>query len=341
MKSGARQFRWTRTIPPVSIAVVIALASSCSHEAPAPSQTSTPSTAAPAGQIAFSNDPVPMGTHLQLFIESADGSNVRRLVTSNANDVTPSISPDGTQVMFTRQSDPAPDRIFVVKVDGSGLDQLIPEGCPSRCGNSADGRPWSADGSRIVFTREIFGSHATVSSIQLWTANADGTGARRITDPHGAQDQEASWSPDGTHLTFTRWVYGHPDRFEIYTCAADGTELRRLTPIGLDSSNPAWSPDGGSLIVFQSPPDPVEGQQIYTVRPDGSGLRSLTPHLGGLASNHPSWSPDGAMIVFAHAPSGPLGGDLFVMDRDGSDVHALAVTPLNENYPAWGPPQRS
>jgi Tol biopolymer transport system component len=134
---------------------------------------------------------------------------------------------------------------------------------------------------------------------------------------------------------YLHWVYGSPDRFEIDTVAVDGTDRRRVTPIGLDSNDPSYSPDG-TLIVFQSPPDPVAGQGIYSIHPDGAGLTDLTPTLGGFASFHPSWSPDGSLIVFCHAPSGPSGGDLFVMHRDGTGLHVLAVTPLNENGAFWG-----
>jgi Tol biopolymer transport system component len=107
--------------------------------------------------------------------------------------------------------------------------------------------------------------------------------------------------------------------------------------VRLDAADPGWSPDGG-LIVFQAPPDPVPGveQVIYTIRPDGTGLRVLTPEIDGTASNHPTWSPDGSRVVFAHAPSGPNGGDLFVINRDGTGLHPLAITPLNENSPFWG-----
>jgi TolB protein len=138
---------------------------------------------------------------------------------------------------------------------------------------------------------------------------------------------------------YLHWVYGSPDRFEIDTIAVDGTDQRRVTPIGLDSNDPSYSPDG-VLILFQSPQDAIGGVEmdIYSIHPDGSGLTKLTPGLGGLASTHPSWSPEGTRILFCHAPSGPNGGDLFVMNRDGTDLHVLAVTPLNENGAFWGSP---
>jgi Tol biopolymer transport system component len=307
---------------------------------PSSAQSSGTSGAA-AGQIAFDNDPLTSG-HLQLYIEGADGSNVRKLVTSNSDDFFPTFSPDSRWLVFTRESGTS-DRIFAVAADGSKLTQLKPGGCPSRCADAVEGHPWSPDGSQIVFTRNIFvGSAKVPVQVELWIMNADGSGAHPLTHesthgPGAAQDDGAAWSADGKRVVYVHDTYGPPDRYEIWTVAADGTDPRRVTPVGLDSASPGWSPDG-ALIVFQSPPEALSGvvQGIYTIHPDGTALTLLTPHLGGLASNGPSWSPDGKQIVFSHAPSGPLGGDLFVMNRDGSDLHVLAVTPLNENGASWG-----
>ncbi len=315
--------------------------------------TAAPLTPVSPGKIAFVDDVNASGTHGQLYIEQSDGSNVRRLVTSAFNDGNPALSPDGTLVSFVRSHDPDPDRIFVVNADGSGVHQLIPTNCPSRCGDAAEGHPWSPDGRQIVFTRAIFaGSDATPSNVGLWIMNADGSGAHQVTlagaracqksCAGGAQDDNAGWSPDGKRLVFRRWIYGSPDRFEIFTVATNGTDLRRVTAVNMNAEDPAWSPDG-NLIVFQSPPDPEQGsaQALYTIHPDGTGLAPLTPHLssmpdGSQATNHASWSPDGKQIAFAHAPSSTPDADLFVVNRDGTDLHVLKATPLIENAPFWG-----
>jgi len=301
--------------------------------------TSVAATPTPRGVIVFDDDPLTGPTHRQLYIENADGSDVRPLVTSTADDVGASISPDGTQVVFTRERDGRPDRMFVVNIDGSDLHPLIPTGCPGTCGEASEGHAWSSDGSRIVFTRELFDRGPVPFAVQVWIANADGSDARQLTDPHHAQDDDAGWSPDGSRIVFVHWAYGHPDRYRIEVIGTDGSGLRPITPARLAAWAPAWSPDG-TTIVFQAPPDPqgIGGtpQQLYAVAPDGSGLHELTAGLGGYASNAVAWSPDGAELVFAHAPSGPLGSDLFVMRPDGSDAHALAETPLNETDPDWG-----
>src|SRR5215475_5701975 len=60
-------------------------------------------------------------------------------------------------------------------------------------------------------------------SHSLFTAAADGTGARQITtNPFGA-DREARWSPDGTQVAFTR-VTPEPHVYtSVWVVNADGT----------------------------------------------------------------------------------------------------------------------
>jgi Tol biopolymer transport system component len=295
------------------------------------------------GQIVFYDDPLGAGFK-QLYLERADGSGVHRLVRSAFDDVQPTLSPDGSHVVFTRQRQHGdlPDQIFEVKVDGTGLHQIVPGACPAVCGDAVEGHAYSPDGTRLIFTRAVFlhGSPAP-DHVELWTANLDGSHPVRVTREHGtAQDDDASWSPDGRRIVFLHWTYGSPDRFQIATVATNGSDLRLITPPGLDAADPSYNPQG-TRIVLQSPPDPVAGtnQILYTVRPDGTGLAALSTHLSGVASNHPSWSPDGTQVLFCHIPAGQThGADLYLINADGTGLHPLALTRLNENGAYWGSP---
>ncbi len=60
---------------------------------------------------------------------------------------------------------------------------------------------------------------------QLYTMNADGTGARRLTSDPG-NDTDARFSSDGTRILFTRTVPGQPPA--VWIMNADGSEQRRL-----------------------------------------------------------------------------------------------------------------
>ena len=305
------------------------------------------------GQVVFA-DGKAGSSHWQIYIENADGSSVRQLVRSDADDFTPSLSPDGTQVVFHRVDvSGTQDQILVVNIDGTHLHEVKPGGCPSVCSDAVEGaRAWSRD-DHILFVRAIFKGVLGVVNVGIWVMNADGTEAHQLTNtglecPNvcagGSQDDEAAWSPDGKRVVFLHDLYTKPEQFSIFTMAPDGSNVRQLTPVGMDVGDPDWSPDG-ARIVFQSPSEPVVSgeQNIYTIRPDGTGITQLTEHLssgpsGGQGTFHPCWSPDGTEIVFSHSPGlGGEGADLFVMNADGSGLRVLAATTLNENAACWGP----
>jgi len=78
----------------------------------------------------------------------------------------------------------------------------------------------------------------------LYAMNADGTGARRLTDGPGS-DIAARFSPDGKRIVFARAAdQWHSD---VWIMAADGTDARLLIP---NATGPVWR-KGGEAIQFQ------------------------------------------------------------------------------------------
>jgi Tol biopolymer transport system component len=67
---------------------------------------------------------------------------------------------------------------------------------------------------------------------------------------------------------------------------------------------------------------------IFTVNPDGSDIRqltSLTNDQGAALSQ--SWSPDGSKLVFERRPADFSFRDIYMMNADGSNQHALTNDP--------------
>ena len=327
---------------------------------PAPASMEPSPTAAPAttadGQIVF-EDAGRDFQFSQVWIENADGSNVRQLVSDDYTDSAASLSPDGRTVAFDRTltfsiddvlaDATLSDQIMLVNVDGSGLHQLAthPDRSDACWDGIEGGRAFSPDGSRIVFFRLC----PRTASVGLWTINVDGTDAQEVTGhalspkallkalkdgtgfPH-LEDHRASWSSDGRRLAFERIdATASSERAAIFTIGADGTGVAQVTPWKLDANDPDWSPDG-SRIAFNSPAEPARRQNIYSIRPDGTALWQLTHYdKEGQQTFHPSWSPDGGRMLFSHD------GDLYVMNADGGDPHVLGPTALLENHGSWGP----
>jgi TolB protein len=331
-----------------------ALGSPTAHpESPSASPSATASLAPTVdGQIVF-EDAGRDFQFTQIWIENADGSNVRKVVSDNFTDGSVSLSPDGTKVVFYRGMPEASD-IVIANVDGSNLHELdlgvigfVPGAGGCDAGPEGDG--WSPDGIRIAYAVFCFDKDMNAVRSGIWTIKVDGTDAREVTH-HGPakflghdvwerhlEDHRAAWSPDGRELVFERIdTSTTPERAAIFTIGVYGKHLHQVTPWKLDGNDPDWSPDG-SLIAFNASAEPSPTQNIYTIKPDGTDLKKLTTYNeDGQATFHPSWSPDGAQILFSHNPSTDGWADFFIMNRDGSNQHVVARTALHENHGSWG-----
>jgi dipeptidyl aminopeptidase/acylaminoacyl peptidase len=187
---------------------------------------------------------------------------------------------------------------------------------------------WSPDASRIAFARSLGGTN-----LDLFVANADGSGERQLTTTPEGPEESPSWSPDGRQI-----VYAAGGGLVIMDVE---TRLGRSLAIGAQDSAPAWSPDG-ELIAFARRPSTSCSSctDIYTIRPDGTGLTQLAA-VG--TEVDPTWSPDGRQIAYA----GDEGrccvpADIYRMNRDGSDRTRLTFSGSPGPFfiftePTWSP----
>ncbi len=127
----------------------------------------------------------------------------------------PQLSPDGKTVAFTVQivdlpNNSKPIAIYTVPVAGGAPLRLTPEG-------SSSTRPrWMPDSKRLLLLSD------RGSGMQVWSANADGSDQKPLTDlPTGVDNQIVS--ADGELLAFTSEVYPECSAAN----AAPGVELDR------------------------------------------------------------------------------------------------------------------
>jgi Tol biopolymer transport system component len=201
-----------------------------------------------------------------LQLVKIDGTGLRTLTSGAEWDVDAQWSPDGRKIDFTRMP-PGADwkhaHIWTIHRDGTGLARVV---------KGQDAR-WSPDGRRIVFdapTRESEGD--------VFVANADGSGVRRLTTARG-WESPAAWSRDGRTILFTRMPASGANEPSVMTMNADGSSLRRLGR-GFAA---AWSPDG-TKILYASSVDP-DTSRLYVMDADGSHRRRLS----SVAAADPSW----------------------------------------------------
>jgi Tol biopolymer transport system component len=105
-----------------------------------------------------------------------------------------------------------------VNVDGSNLEQIGPWIAERYCCTAS----WSPDGSTIVTSNK--GSFVVVA--------ADGSSVTTM-DVDVDEDHFVfgpNWSPDGTRIAFDMFTPS-AGKFDIYTSAADGTDVQRVTDV--------------------------------------------------------------------------------------------------------------
>ena len=189
---------------------------------------------------------------------------------------------------------------------------------------------YSADGRRIAYCSGQGGG-----PVQVWTMKQNGTDKRQVTHLSGLAIFP-DFSPDGSKIVFSAQPGGSPTR-DIYVIGNDGNGLTRLTSGAGNNGYPAFSPDG-SKIVFTS--NRTGTSQVYVMNADGSGQTQLTfdPQP---KDQVPDWSPDGSKIAyladtFGIADVGVSYGDIWVMNADGSDQHAI-TSGASWYGTAWSP----
>jgi TolB protein len=169
-----------------------------------------------------------------------DGSAPQLLTQSqrptNAEDIGPVWSPDGSQIAFVRLNITAEPRdmtaVFVMNADGTDERQITPWDL-----NAAD-IDWSPDGSLISFRSEEVGTDFVGD---LYTVRPDGSGVSRLTETDGGtQVLASSFSPDSEWLVFA--MTGVAEQPDLFVMRTDGSDLGQLTATPLWESAPTWSP---------------------------------------------------------------------------------------------------
>jgi Tol biopolymer transport system component len=206
---------------------------------------------------------------------------------------------------------------------------------------------WSPDGQWIAFGFGTFFGGRDSRPAKVMMVKTDGSQQTRDLTKGLPNSGFPSFSPDGTRLAYRVW--GEQDGKRDYGIRvmnlADGSVKTLTTEL---DNFPSWSP-GGDLIAFTRRSGGVDyDYDIYTMRPDGTQIKQLTRTPGN--DSHSSWSPDGKSILWSSGRYGfkdeaPLYDNsfqpfaqIFIMNADGSDQHALTRSRWEDSMPALVPP---
>jgi len=151
----------------------------------------------------------------------------------------------------------------------------------------------------------------------------DGTAARAIVTRAVSCPR---WAPDGRSLAFLSG-----DR--IYVCDADGRNVRRIVPAGVDSVySLSWAPSGSTLYFHGTAAGVYD---IYRMDPSttSSSVTNMTDDVTPDA--YPDVSPDGRLLAWARSD-----GDYEIVIRApyGSGTPAkLTSNTVSDLWPRWSP----
>ena len=187
----------------------------------------------------------------------------------------------------------------------------------------------SPDGSRIAFSGVFHGNW----NILMYSNDLN----RLVSFPvFGGANLSPAWSGDGTRLAMSSSRTGDP---EIYTCDANGGNLKRLTEVKGPDVSPVWNPKTGAQIAFVSGRTGLP--QIYVMDSDGSNVQRIT-NTGYAVS--PSWSPNGQYLLFSwirrYGPGAPGGDDIYIMDVASHQWVQLTHDGGRNDFPSWAPDGR-
>ncbi len=248
--------------------------------------------------------------HYRLYIADSDGYNPHIILNSDQPIMSPSWSPNGSQLAYV-SFESGKSAIYIQNIF-TGKKRMV-------SGHKGiNGAPtWSRNGSQIAMSLSIDGNS------EIYLLSVHNGVLKRLTN-NRAIDTEPAWSGDGRSIVFTSDRGGSA---QLYKIPAYGGKAKRMTFIG----------------NYNSAAD-IVGNKIALVRRNGGQFRIAIMQMGGAGADiiskgrydeSPSLAPNGTMIAYATQRKGR--GKLVVVSDNGKSKQELHAPEGEVREPAWSP----
>tara|TARA_Y100000780_G_scaffold232595_1_gene268711 strand:+ start:13651 stop:15003 length:1353 start_codon:yes stop_codon:yes gene_type:complete len=284
-------------------------------------------------KIVFISDRTSRGKDVrkEIYIMDFDGEKKQRITFKNSLILSPAISPDNTQLLFTsiesrwqKSKDGRPRKVQNLNLYLYDLKTRKQKVVSSVKGINS-GAIFSADGEDIYLTL------SNLKNADIYKMNLKTRKKQRVTK-HFLDDVDPHINKDGSLMTF---LSGRSGKAMIYTMDPSQVEkdVKRISYVGRFNASPRFSPDGKE-IVFSSWVD--NRFDIYKIDSSGNNLVRLTKDFG--SNEEPWFSPDGQFIVFTSQRvinSKKAEQDIYIMNRDGEIIKKLTNNYGKTFTPRW------
>jgi DNA-binding winged helix-turn-helix (wHTH) protein/Tol biopolymer transport system component len=250
-----------------------------------------------------------------LYAADSDGSQPRLVLRTKDIYLSPTVSPDGRHIAFTRVTqDPRTLTVYFGAADGKDL-RAVSKGSDSLFECCA---AWTPDGKGLIF-QVADQSARNKNSADLWFIPVKARLFHNSPDPVRLTNGQLSYSPtnipalsrDGSLIyAILATSRGELDRYDMKSNEFVGILS------GISATDPTFSRDG-QWVAYLSYPDDT----LWRSRADGTDRMQLTN--APLVPTFPFISPDGMQVVFTAGEGGAHLGDIYVVGTDGSPPHRI------------------
>ncbi|HET7571281.1 MAG TPA: lysyl oxidase family protein [Gaiellaceae bacterium] len=202
---------------------------------------------------------------------------------------------------------------------GANVVSIAADGTRRRLLAGADGATFSPDGTLVAFTR----------GGDLWVANADGTGQRRLDATPQTAESHPAWLGNRSLVYAAR--FQQQSRLRVYTLPTGPS--RRIAEGPGDAWGPAVSPGGRLAFVSTRGGAPA----VYVANGDGTNVQPFDvapPAEPPLDVEDLAWSPDGRRLAYTQVAQDEAAS---VVVDDGTTRTPLATDAESPRRPVWSP----